>query len=234
MKKLHIALVLVALMTVACGGRLQPQQQNDTISSRVLLPGDSTLYGLACDGTTDSVLVLLPFSGGNPDTLDIIQAREGHRIYGRPHIGDEMAVRFANDSTREVLMAVNVSSLQDEWCYMAYPTPRRQLPDTIMKRLMVPVEYSLKIKRDGTVRASGMPRHQTSDERRPVDYPMLKRYATWRLYNGRLILVPDSITQQSSDTADILMMRRDTLVLRFRDKEQAYYRKVDSTKVAFR
>ena len=63
---------------------------------------------------------------------------------------------------------------------------------------------------------------------------MLKRYATWRLYNGRLILVPDSITQQSSDTADILMMRRDTLVLRFRDKEQAYYRKVDSTKVAFR
>ena len=251
MKKLHIVLVFVVLMMVACGGPLQQSpQQNDTISCRVLQPGDSTLYGLVCDGTTDSVLVLLSFAGGNPDTLDIIRAREEHRIYGRPHIGDEMAVLFVSDSTREVQMAVNVSTLQDEWCYMAYPTlrrpasrpasqsavqpdsqQRRHLPDSILKRIMVPLEYTLKIMRDGTVRASGQPRQQTSDDRRPVDYPVLKRYAHWRLYNGRLILTPDSISQQLPDTADVLMLRRDSLVLRFRDKEQGYYRKVDTTKV---
>lgn len=241
MKKLHIALVFAALTMAACGGPPQLPQPDDTIKSRQNEPGDSTLYGLACDGSTDSVLVLLPFTGGDPDTLDIIRAREEHRIYGRPRIGDEMAVLFVSDSTRdstrEVLMAVNVSMLQGDWCYQAIPVlrhrpnrpdgqPARPLPDSILKRITAPLEYSLRLKHDGSARTSGLPRQQTSDERRPVDYPPLKRYAHWKLFNGNLILIPDTISQQAPDTAVIERLRRDTLVLRFSDKEQGYYRKI--------
>jgi hypothetical protein len=73
----------------------------------------------------------------------------------------------------------------------------------------------------------------------PVEYPKLKRYASWKLYNGRLILITDTtrLTQTAQkrtleyDTADIVRFRRDTLVLRFKDHEQTYYRKKDSTNI---
>lgn len=241
MKKLYVPIVLMALLMAACGGSPQPLRQTEAVSNRENLPGDSALYGLACDGSTDSMLVLLPFAGGNPDTLNIIRAHEEHRIYGRPRIGDEMAVIFASDSTREVLLAVNISRLHGQWCYMAYPTPRhhlthpsRPIPDSVQKRIMTPLEYVLRLNHDGTARASGQPRNQTSDDRRPVDYPVQKRYAQWRLYNGSIILIPDTGSRQSPDTATIQLLRRDTLVLRFRDREQGYYRKVDSTNVVLR
>ena len=63
----------------------------------------------------------------------------------------------------------------------------------------------------------------------PVDYPALKRYTQWHLYNGRLVLVPDSARSEAPDTATIVLLRRDSLVLRFNDHEQAYYRNKQKT-----
>jgi hypothetical protein len=66
-----------------------------------------------------------------------------------------------------------------------------------------------------------------------VEYPVLKRYREWHLFNGHLILnetMLDSLGNQQlvcSDTADFVLMRRDSLVLRFADGERSYYRKVE-------
>ena len=64
-----------------------------------------------------------------------------------------------------------------------------------------------------------------------MEYPELKRYRQWNLYNGRILLSEtkrDSLGTQhviSTDTAVIALLRRDTLLLRFSDHEQGYYRK---------
>ena len=72
MKKSILFLFSTILMMSACGSKQQPPQEdvaNDAISMQKNLPGDSALYGLACDGCTDSVLVFLPYSGGDPAIL---------------------------------------------------------------------------------------------------------------------------------------------------------------------
>ena len=78
----------------------------------------------------------------------------------------------------------------------------------------------------------GWHRPTTSDDAGPVEYPQLRRYTEWRVWNGRLILKADTISGFSkdgelpqTDTADIQLLMQDSLVLRFADHEQSYYRK---------
>ena len=92
MKK-AISLLAMALLLMACGQKQPPKdRQEGAIVAYHNEPGDSTIYGLSCDGSTDSVLILLPYSGEDPDTFYIFQARQNHQVFGRPHIGDELAV----------------------------------------------------------------------------------------------------------------------------------------------
>ena len=77
MKKAILFIFATVLLTGACGSKQQQPASDiaeDAISLQKNQPGDSALYGLACDGCTDSVLVFLPYSGGDPDTFDIITA----------------------------------------------------------------------------------------------------------------------------------------------------------------
>jgi hypothetical protein len=69
----------------------------------------------------------------------------------------------------------------------------------------------------------------------PVVYPPIKRYTDWHLYNGRIVLKADTISgfskegdKPSIDTADIEMLTMDTLILRFNDHTQHYYRKTET------
>ncbi len=233
MKKLFFLAVACCLLA-ACGKKMPQHTPTKAISTQHNLPGDSAIYGLACDGSTDSILILLPYSGGDLDTFDIINAFQQHRLMGRPHIGDKLAVVLATDSTREVSMVINVSTLQGQWAYLAKPTLRHKdakmppLPDSILQRIMTPREYGIRLKNSNMAYSFGAVRNQQQDKMSPVEYPSLKRYARWHLFNGRLVLTPDSVNLskgQQPDTADVVMLRRDSLVLRFSDHEQAYYRK---------
>lgn len=233
MKRTLLPLVIAAFMVCACADTKKAPETAVPFHYDTL-PGDSTLYGLAGDGTTDSILIMLPYSCEGLDTFDIIEAREQRRIMGRPHIGDELAVILRNDSTQQAALVVNVSTLQQKWCYMAQPVlrhqPPRPLPDSVMRELMTPREYTLRLMRGGTAFTMGG-RHSSSDTMSPVEYPQQKRYTGWRLFNGRLLLtVTDSTSQQAPDTADIVLLRRDSLVLRFSDHEQAYYRQEEAAK----
>ncbi len=242
MKKIVLS-VLVILLMVACGSKQEQQKVKEVNSMNNPLPGDSTRYGLACDGCTDSILVLLPYTGEDPDTFDIIEAHQQHRIYGRPHIGDDMAVVV--DSAGKAVMLINMERLRGTWCFMATPTLRKRedmtpemqqrmlqhMPDSILKKWMQPKEYTLKLKRDHTAMYFGGDYQQTSDDKKPVVYPEVKRYTEWHIWNGRLLLKADTIAGFSEeddvptiDTVDIQMLFKDSLVLRFHDQVKGFYR----------
>ena len=93
MKQVFFSIILAAVLMTACSSMSKPSAQEITAyNEEKPLPGDSTVYGLACEGCTDSLLVFLPFSGGDPDTIDILNARVQRRVFGRPDIGDMVAV----------------------------------------------------------------------------------------------------------------------------------------------
>lgn len=248
-----LLLLTVWLLAASCGNSKQQETRENADSEQFSfsrLDGDSTVYGLACEGCTDSVLVLLPYSGEDPDTFDIISAWQQHRIYGRPHIGDELAVVLNPADREEALSVINVKALCATWCYMVKPvlrnvenlSPRMQrrmlsdlqtLPDSLKDLWLTPREYSLRLKSDNTAMNLGGMRHQTvTDDMTPVEFPSVRRYTEWHVFNGRLILKADTVAGFSadgelpvSDTVDIRMLTEDTLVLSFPDREQGYYRK---------
>lgn len=232
-------LTTTAGLTTACGSK--PPRESAKLSEAIAIhqnmPGDSARYGLACDGCTDSIIVFLPYTGGDPDTFDILQARQEHRIMGRPHIGDALSVIVSPTDSTEALSVINMSTLEGQWCYMVTPTLRTidgkqpPIPDSLRRKILVPVEYSLRLKSDNSAMAMGAVRHNMRQQS-PADYPDITHYTEWRLYNGRLILHADTIAGFSAegdkpvtDTADIVLLRRDSLVLRFGDKTQGFYRR---------
>ena len=250
MKRLILLAAAATLLTVACSTKQeQPATDvaDDAISLKKNLPGDSALYGLACDGCTDSVLVFLRYSGGDPDTFDIINAFQQHRIFGQPRIGDELAVIINPEDRDEALSVVNMEMLKGEWGYQVLPQLRsaeslrkrmqrrmiERIPDSLRQLMLTPREYSLRLKRDYTVNVrGGMRRRTTTDDMSPVEYPALKRYTDWYFYNGMLILKADTIAGISkdgdvpdTDTARICLLTPDSLILDFSDHTQEYYRK---------
>lgn len=255
MKKTLFSLAIIALTAIACGHQHQLKDAGEVakyeaISLQENLPGDSALYGLVCDGCTDSVLVFLPYSGGGLDTFDIIVAHQEHHIYGQLHIGDEVAVIANPEDPDEALTVINTEVLKGTWCYKVTPKlrstndlPKRmqrrmmeRIPDSVKQMMLTPREYSLRLKRDNTVMVhGGTYRMTTTDDMSPVEYPKVKRYTDWHLFNGRLVLKADTISgfskegaKPSIDTVDIEMLTNDTLILRFSDHVQHYYRQVET------
>jgi len=66
-----------------------------------------------------------------------------------------------------------------------------------------------------------------------VVYPKPKRYGHWAIFNGRLVLsemkrdTTDAVSVVSTDTADFIRMRRDTLILNIAGEERKFYRKTE-------
>ena len=251
MKKTLFLCILAGAILAACGGQQQSDAEDAQTGIYKKLPGDSTRYGLACDGSTDSILVFLPYGSSRLDTFDIITAFQSHKIFGIPHIGDDVAVIVNPEDTVEALMVINLEELKGTWCYMVTPTLRHmdkmskrmqrrmmeRIPDSLLHKWMAPREYSLRLKSDhGVIARGGVYRQTTTDDMTPVEYPAIKRYTDWHIYNGRLILKADTIagfTQEGDkptvDTVNIAILRRDTLVLQFPDHEQSYYRKQEDS-----
>ena len=244
-----MALMLTMLIVAACGSKKDSgkTEEGDLISVEPSQPGDSTVYGLACDGCNDTILVFLPRSGGDPDTFNILNASKQQQVMGHPMIGDLVAVLTNRENPKVADMVINIEQLKGKWCYMVEPKLReiagmplsrlqgemREEMDSMLRDLLQPREFGVEIKSDYTARPIGVIRSMTSDEESPVVYPPLKRYREWRIFNGRLILsegARDSlgnINVTNNDTAQLVLLHRDTLVLRFEEGVQGYYRKVD-------
>ena len=251
--------LLVALaLFVACGKGEDKQIQNED----VILPksyisvGDSMIYGLACDGCSDSVLVLLPDSGGDPVYYNILEARMNRKVFGRPSIGDNLAIMTDSLNPDVITMLVNIEKVKGTWYYYEMPhlrhhiaqqdsnavnrmlTPeQKERRDSFLRQYMVPREYVYTLKRDYTmVTSGGPPRNSSLDANTPVEYPKIKRYTEWHLHNGKLILtyggMPVSGGRDSvelvNDTADFVLLRNDTMALRINGEVRGFKLKPDT------
>lgn len=246
MKKrtLFWAIACMAL-TTACGGQ-KPEQKAPTQSITTTETDPSTTYGLACDGCNDTIAVVLRDIDAAPDTFNILDAMRQRKVFGRPQIGDKLALVLNADDSTKADIVIDLEVLKGTWCYEVMPTLRRRpgmteaqakqmmehMPDSLKEEMMEPREYGFTIKADNEMTPIGTAyRGQTSDEKGPFEYPKLKRYRQWRLVAGRLILTETrhdslgNVTPTSSDTADLIRLHRDTLVLRFAEGDQKYYRK---------
>ena len=96
------------LLFIACGKTEIMQEMKETTNIKSYVSkGDTMLYGLACDGCSDSVLVFLPDSGGHPINYSILEARLNHQVFGRPRIGDRMAVLVDTANPKALMLAKN-------------------------------------------------------------------------------------------------------------------------------
>lgn len=245
-------MAVVMTSTIAsCSDKHDKYDNSMVIDIQENAPGDSTIYGLACDGCTDSVIVFLPYKGGDPDTIDILTAKKSGKVYGKPTIGDKLAVILNHEDKHEADMVIDMEDLLGQWCYMAMPhfrdiskLPARlqrkilaQIPDTMKETLLVPKEFGISLKNGFSATPIGrIQKSNTTDDQSPVEYPPLRIYNEWRLHNGHLLLIRSAKMQQMSnssqkkpadiiDTATIVMMGADTLILKVGDETLNYYRK---------
>jgi len=243
----HILIAAAAaLMTCACSS--PPKQSDDTnIGTSTKIEGDSTLYGLACEGCTDSVLVFLPGSGGDPVTYDIIDATLHGRVIGKPKTGDWVAVVLDSSNPKKGDMVINLDELKGQWVELVHPTLRDRSSnidvsdseqaelDSLLRERMKPIEMGFALKRHYVAQPIGTFRAMSRGDDDPVVFPVPKRYIGWHIYNGQLVLQirptrDDSLHQRLNicDTAQLLLLTRDSLRLRFSDGPRGYYRKADS------
>jgi hypothetical protein len=219
------------------------------------IKGDSMIYGLICDGTTDSVIVLWPFSG-DPVTYDCIDAHDNHRIFGKPTIGDWVGIMRDSTDTTVVAMAIDLDQLKGTWTYPVIPvmkdlqrmSPRMQkrmmadMPDSIRNTYLVPREYGFTLKRAHQAQSVGFVySNSTLESDSPVEYPPVKRYRQWHMLNGRLILVSAEAVKTSEaetqakqvvvlDTLDFVYMDIDSLIMTQNGKRIGFHRKENALK----
>ena len=251
MKKNTILCIIATLIMWGCGTKQDPvvTEQEVTVSD----DDDQTIYGLACDGCNDTLVIFLPipYDGGDPDTLHILNAVKKRQIMGKIHIGDKLAImKNERDSTVADLVIVT-EQLMGQWRHLVYPTLHQradmegnterqkiaQLPDSIKALLEIPKEYGIDIKHDNLMYVPGSyAKNVTSDEESPVEYPIAQFFNEWKIFNGRLVMLrceADSLGEMqtlASDTADVMLLEADSLMLRFKDDVRSYYRKVEEPK----
>jgi hypothetical protein len=102
------------------------------------------------------------------------------------------------------------------------------------------MEYSMKLKADNTASVRGNRKNmgKNGNALSLAVYPEFHRYTDWYPFNGRLILHADTIAgftregdKPVTDTVDIVLLMRDSLILRIGDKEQSYYRKKETNEL---
>ena len=261
MKSYHCILALLPVVAafIACRNNKPASdvEELEITTQTYVAKNDSMLYGLACDGCNDTLLVLLPDSGGDPVNYSIKRAMRERKVYGMPRVGDKMAVMVNPENPHELLMVVDVEQIKGTWYYIEMPYSKiagtlgdsmiktlkpedRERIDSFIETFMVPREYIYTLKRDYTVRSAGGPPRNTSlDENTPVEYPRMKRYSEWHIFNGKIIFSYGGVKisgQKDSmaftnDTAEFVMLRRDTMALRFGDRVQGFRLKRDSTEL---
>ena len=250
--RIFYILTLAALLMTSCskGKEQKATVLKDTLSMQA--EGDKTIYGMACDGCNDTLIIFLPmaydgnYDGSNPDTLNILEASRQHKVFGQIRIGDKLAMlRNEQDSTMADVVIV-AEDVVAKWCYKVLPTLRQradmegqtedqqieQLPDSIAELLTIEREYGIVIKDHNVAYSIGSYNHaNTTDELTPVVYPTMRRYMGWNIYNGKMILAVvgiDSLGQRyhaGNDTAEFVKLTSDTLVLRINNEERGFYKK---------
>lgn len=253
-KAIFAAWGLVALMAACVQKESEKPLPDPTSEGKLnreqLLEGDSTIYGLACEGCSDSVVILLPGDGSDPVTYNIIDAHRHNRVMGRLKVGDWIGLmRNPTDSTVADFV-LNLDELKGTWCYVVMPkwrdatnmTPQAQaileesMPDSVKKEFFVPREYGFSLKRQWTAQSVGYVRKSPLEDQSPVVYPRLLYFTEWHILNCRLVMTSREYQKKDdseemelagyrNDTCDVVFLSGDSLVLSSDGESRGYYRR---------
>lgn len=270
MKKILYFLLFATIANVSVIGisscKQNPSEQGK-LTTELKPTDDKTVYGLACDGCTDSVVYLLPSDGSDPIKYDVIDAYRNHRIMGKLKIGDWIGVVLNEEDSTVADMVIDLDQLKGTWCYVVMPQLRdyeklskkqqaritRDMDDSIKADYLIPREYGFTLKRRYQAQPVGFVRQASAlEDESPVVYPTLPYYMGWHILNGKLLLsrtadnkMPMLVNAEAekngkketempplelvNDTAQIIFMNEDSLVLQFNDHLQSYYRLSDAS-----
>lgn len=249
-----ITLTLALLFLGSCnnGNQQTPNAGLPTEKTGTEIKGDSMLYGLSCDGTSDSVVIIWPF-GGEPRTFSCINAKQSGRIIGKPTIGDWIGIMINPEDTTEATMIIDLDQLKGTWTYPVLPvmkdlqhmSPRMQrrmmsnMPDSVKETFFVPREYGFTLKRGHVAQPVGrIMRSNSLEDDSPVTYPEVQNYKEWHMLNGQLILVSGVNklieTKEKNNVPDVLdtlqfvYMDEDSLILTHRGLRYGFHRKTNA------
>lgn len=252
-------LLVTLFIGASCGDKKDNKKDPTKAHGRdtTLLAGDETIYGLACEGCTDSAVVLLPEDGSDPITYNTLRANKRHRILGKLKVGDWIGVVLNKKDSTVADMVVDLDELMGIWCYIVMPRPKgyenmsdaeqraiiESLPDSVKTTYIIPREYGFWMKRQWVCQSVGYVRDKSSlEDESPVVYQPLGYFTAWHLWNGKLVITsgkPDwskgankiEVSNLQYDTCDIDYLMNDSLVLSDRDGSRSYYRKNDINEV---
>ena len=254
LKALFIFLLACFAIT-ACRNNKQETVKTDTKANYTqALKGDSTIYGLACEGFSDTAVVLLPNGGGDPVTYNILRANRRHRVLGRIKTGDWIAVVLNPTNKHVADVVIDLEQLKGIWCYIVMPQLRgheamtdqeqtqamRAMSDSLKDLYFVPREYGFWLKRQWEATSVGyVQESSTLAEESPVEYPPLGWFVAWHIWNGKFVMTSGKPKYSGKDntvvgyehvaydTCTIEYLDDDSLVLSDRDGARSYYRKND-------
>ena len=259
MQKKSLLFVLITLAALISLGSCKKEKAAEETTEampqvNVEIKGDSMLYGLSCDGSSDSVIVIWPF-GGDPITYNIIEAKRNGRIIGKAQIGDWIGVMVNPEDTTEATMVIDLDALKGTWTYPVMPVMKElqnmskrmqkrmmeNMPDSVKETYFVPREYGFTLKRSHQAEPVGrVMRTSSLEDDSPVQYPDVKNYSKWYMLNGKLILVSvnrefdsDGNMKQTKpvlDTLEFLSMDDDSLILRKSGVRYGFHRKENALK----
>lgn len=250
-KTILCAIICATAFIMGCGNKGERQTNNKQAKVQ-RLDGDSTIYGLACEGCSDSVVVLLPEDGSDPVTYNIINAKRKGNVLGKLQIGDRIGV-VTNKNNRHVAdIVVDIDRLEGIWCYIVMPKLRdhqnmskklqarmmENMSDSLKETFLIPREYGFYLKREWEAQSVGYVAEVNSlADESPVVYPELGYFTNWHLWNGKFIMVSGTpkigkdgqynVTNLKHDTCSIDYLDADSLVLSDADGSRSYYRKND-------
>ncbi len=253
-KTLFVFLLAAVAFTACRHDKKDAAKVRQTVSCGQPLKGDSTIYGLACEGCSDTAVVLLPGDGSDPVYYNTVKANRQHRVLGRIKTGDWIAV-VLNKTDRHVAdIVINLDQLKGIWCYIVMPQLRdhdsmtvqeqdrvvRAMPDSLKDLYFVPREYGFWLKRQWEATSVGYVQESSLlAEESPVVYPPLGWFISWHIWNGKFVMTSGKPKYEGKDnrvvgyqsiaydTCTIDYLDDDSLVLSDRDGSRSYYRKND-------
>ena len=253
MRQFTLLIIFAVGILVSTSCRNKTEEPKKTVGTSTKIKGDSTLYGLACDGCTDSVLVFLSGQGGDPVNYNIIDASKNRKVIGRPQVGDWVCLIVNGTDKKKADLVINLDRLKGTWVNLEKPWLRKRLDapslgnmdaetkhriDSMIKIQLKPVEIGFALRRHYEARPVGLEYSRNKNQDNPVVYPTPKFYTEWHIFNGKLVLTEGALrmgnqrkvkTKYKSDTVEIVMMLRDSLRIRYKDgKEKGFYRKKTS------
>lgn len=230
---------------------------NDPFAGDYRMAGDSTVYGLACKGSSDDAILLLPADGSDPVRYDIVSATRKNKVLGSVNTGDRIALVPNKKRANVADMVINLDELRGVWCYMVMPRMRQDgheqeqargrakdsMADSLSLSLLVPLEYGFWLKSQGEAASVGYIRELNAlADGNPVTYPSLDYFVKWQIWNGKFVMASgkpkydkdntvDGYTDIKYDTCSIDFLSHDSLALTDRNGTRGYHRKKDASEV---